>query len=1119
MSGLATPAAFDVLGPLPTGTTLLEAAAGTGKTWTIAALVTRFVAEGAADLRGALLVTFGRAATRELRERVRERLTQARDALAPEARATAPGHPDPVVAFLAAAPAIEVEARYRRLLAATADLDAATVVTTHRFCQLVIQGLGSAASADPGTQLVEDIGDLVTDVAADLYLRKWAAIGDPAFSWEIARKIARTAAGDTHAELTPRPAQFDGVADTRARFAERVRAEVATRLRAHRAMSFDDLLRELRDVLVDTETGEVVAAQMRGRYGLVLVDEFQDTDPVQWEILRRAFHGHCTLVLIGDPKQAIYAFRGGDVQSYLDAAGHAASRATLARNFRSDPRLLDGLAALFAGATLGHDLIRVAPVQPGRSETLLRSTRPPVQVRLMPSEKLPTDRYGVPKAPDARRAVVADLANEIVRRLQSGELLAAEPGAEPKPIAPGDLAVLVRANSQAEQVRDALIAAGVPAVLRATTNVFGTAAARDWAVLLEAIEQPHWTARIRRLALSCFVGHDAAALDTGGDRDTERLAEQVRLWSTLLADCGVAALFAAVDTTHRTTARLLAERGGERQLTDLRHIADVLHQAAAAEGLGPAALLTWLRRRMVEAERSEPGAERSRRLDSDAAAVQVVTVHTSKGLEFPLVYLPFAWNRYVEPPEVALYHDADGRRCRDVGGTSGPDWSSVLRAHRREDAGEDLRLLYVAATRARSALTVWWCRSTVTAESALHRLVFTPVGAPIPTDAVLVPDDATAQKTLRERFADAPSVEVLAAESGPPLHWTAPAAAGESLSAATFARVLETGWRRTSYSGLTALAHDRAGHPPALPPEADVEEAGTVDEPDGADHPPVAGPIDSAPAPAFALLPGGAAFGSLVHEVLEHVDPAGSEADVLAACVEELRRAPIADLEASALASALGPVLHTPLGPLADGLTLAEVGTANRLCELDFELPLLGGDAPLGKLYLGELADVLRSGLSAADPVAPWVDRLAHADLADQSLVGYLTGSIDVVLRVGGGRDARYLVVDYKTNRLHPAGTEPRLWHYRDEAMARAMHDADYPLQALLYQIALHRYLTWRHPGYVPERNLGGSLYLFLRGMAGPDMPRDDGIPGVFQWRPPAAVVVACSTLLARGVR
>ncbi|MGQ0467758.1 MAG: UvrD-helicase domain-containing protein [Sporichthyaceae bacterium] len=1113
MSAATAPTAFEILDPLPSGTTLLEASAGTGKTWTIAALVTRFVAEGSVELRDALLVTFGRAATRELRERVRERLTEARDALAPERRAGAAEHGDPVVRWLAKADAVEVAARHDRLTRATADLDAATVVTTHRFCQLVIQGLGSAAGADPGTELVEDIGELVEEVAGDLYLRKWAAAGEPDFGWKDALAIARAAAFDSHATLVP--AAAEGVPAIRARFADAVRREVANRLQARRAMSFDDLLAHLRNVLAHPNDGPLVAERLRSRYRLVLVDEFQDTDPVQWEILHAAFHGHSTLVLIGDPKQAIYAFRGGDVQSYLAASTKADRRATLATNWRSDPGLLRGLDALFAGSALGDDRIAVAPVLPGRDAPLLTGPAP-VRLRVLPSASANPTQDGLMRAPEARRRIAEDLADEVVARLTADDLLSDAPGVPGRPIEPGDIAVLVQKNAQAEQVRDALVAVGVPAVLRATSNVFATSAAADWAVLLEALEQPHRTGRVRRLAVTAFVGSDARKLADGGDDAHDLLAERVRSWGDLLATAGVAALFTAVDAAYGTTARLLGQRGGERALTDLRHVADVLHQASVAQGLGPAALLTWLRRRIAEADRPDTPTERSRRLDSDAAAVQIVTVHSSKGLEFPLVFVPFAWDRWPKTPEIALFHDPSGARCRDVGGPDGPGWSAALRAHRQEDAGEDLRLFYVAATRARCSLTLWWARSSTTAGSALHRLLFGATAASSPPEQVAPPqDDAAALHVLTRRLRDAAGdVAVVPVTPRAAVAWTVPAGDVAQPRRARFDRTVETDWRRTSYSGLTAVAHDRAATP--APADLDADGVGTVDEPEareGNHDEPAAHP----PAPPFAVLPGGAAFGTLVHEVLERVDPAGGFDELLEACTAAMRYTPIRDLEPAVLAQTLGPVLHTPLGLAADGLTLAELGTADRLCELEFELPLLGGDVPAGTLRLGELAAVLDEGLPADDPVRSWVPRLTGPDLAGEPLIGYLTGSIDVVLRVGDGADTRYLVVDYKTNRLHPQEVEPTLWYYRSEAMAAAMHHADYPLQALLYQVALHRYLTWRHPGYDPERQLGGALYLFLRGMPGPAADGSGDVPGVFAWTPPPAVVVACSELLAKG--
>ncbi|HXV94369.1 MAG TPA: exodeoxyribonuclease V subunit beta, partial [Pseudonocardia sp.] len=270
--------------------------------------------------------------------------------------------------------------------------------------------------------------------------------------------------------------------------------------------------------------------------------------------------------------------------------------------------------------------------------------------------------------------------------------------------------------------------------------------------------------------------------------------------------------------------------------------------------------------------------------------------------------------------------------------------------------------------------------------------------------------------------------------------------------------------------------------------------------------------------------------GTLVHAVLETADLTAGElgAELAAHARAQLAVRPTAGVDPTALAAALVPVALTPLGPLAGGLRLADIAPRDRLAELDFELPLAGGDAagregPAAALTLGALVPLLREHLAPADPLARYPDLLAAPGTAAQPLRGYLTGSIDAVLRLPGA-SPRFAVVDYKTNWLGPVGPEGpeplTAAHYAPPLLAEAMMSAHYPLQALLYAVALHRFLRWRLPGYDPERHLGGVLYLFLRGMCGPQTPTVDGVPcGVFAWEPSAALVVALSELLHRGAR
>jgi exodeoxyribonuclease V beta subunit len=271
----------------------------------------------------------------------------------------------------------------------------------------------------------------------------------------------------------------------------------------------------------------------------------------------------------------------------------------------------------------------------------------------------------------------------------------------------------------------------------------------------------------------------------------------------------------------------------------------------------------------------------------------------------------------------------------------------------------------------------------------------------------------------------------------------------------------------------------------------------------------------------MADLPVGATFGSLVHAVLEHTDPAAPDhgGDLRAALLEQVAaqrvRWPV-DLDDEVLADALVAVCDSPLGPLVGDATLRDIGVADRMAELDFELPLAGGDSRSGRSsssrpLLSALGPVLREHLPPGDPLLPYADVLDDPAYAEQVLAGYLTGSVDVVLRAGG----RFVVVDYKTNWLGMPDEELTSHHYRPEALAEAMTHSSYPLQALLYAVVLHRFLRWRLRGYDPETHLGGVMYLYLRGMCGPETPRYDGHPpGVFSWNPPVTLVESVSALL-----
>ncbi|WP_205709381.1 UvrD-helicase domain-containing protein [Kineococcus siccus] len=1123
----------DLAGPLPTGTTVLEASAGTGKTYTIAGLVTRYVAEGHARMDELLVVTFGRAATGELRTRVRERLVAARTALATPGDESLQGD-DVVLRSLARGSAEEVQERHARLSAALASFDAATVATVHQFCQQVLASLGTAADVDPTATLVESLSDVLEEVCDDLYVRfaafaaRQGATSLP-FDRAAALRIAKEAVGHPEARLEPSRRVAGSEADLRVRFAAKVRAEVESRKQAGRVVSFDDLLGLLRDALAADVTGPAACERLRRRYSVVLVDEFQDTDEVQWEVLRRAFHGVRPLVLIGDPKQAIYRFRGADVRSYLDAARVAGTRATLSTNHRSDPLVLAGVQTLLRGAALGQEGIVVLPVAAAHTApALLPGDATPVRVRVLPRAGLPVNSTGVPLVPAVRAAVAEDVASQVASVLAEGLEVRPRAGGA-RPLAAGDVAVLVRTGHQAVLVQEALQRRGVPCVLSRGPSVFTTPAAREWVVLLEALEQPHRTQRVRRLALSGFVGTSAAALDAAGDAATDELSAQLRQWAQVLSERGVAGLFAVVGEQHALAGRLLGRSGGERLFTDLRHVSETLHAEAVAAGLGLASLLSWLRARVEDAG-SDVDQERSRRLDTDRAAVQIATVHTSKGLEFEVVCVPYGWDEAGggAKDRLPLSHDPDGHRVLHVGGPGAPGYAECCAGEDADGAGEELRLLYVALTRAVSRVVLWWAPSTKTIRGPLHRLLFAPDPQHVP-EAVPVPSDAAVRARLEEFAVPGSGIVVQTATPDAVAAAPAPPAPeGPELRPAVFGGHVDGAWRRTSYSGLTRAVHETAHASVAsetdeavLDDEVDLEDTADLeDDAVGAGDPHEAWRLVPAP---LADLPAGAEFGTLVHEVLEHFDPAS--ADPLGDLARLARQglAP-AFVDVDLLAQGLLAATATPLGPLADHRRLLDVAAADRLVEMDFELPLGGGDdagreGSPPRARLEDVAALLRRHLPPGDPVAPYAAALAEPVLGSESLSGYLTGSVDAVLRVVSEDGPRYLVVDYKTNRLAGPGEPLTAWHYRPAALDDAVRAAHYPLQALLYCVAVHRFLRWRQPGYDPDRHLGGVLYLFLRGMCGsePAVPAGSAPPGVWSWKPPAALVTDLSDLLARG--
>lgn len=1119
-------AEFDATGPLPTGTTVLEASAGTGKTYAIVSLAVRYLADGV-DIDRLLMVTFSRAASNELRERMRSRIAECLAALDdPSGDAD-----DEVIAALRAGSDAEVDLRRRRLDRAMSDFDAATVATTHTFCNRMLSALGFLGERTQGYPIEENVDDLVAELARDLYLARFAGDVADAPPIDVVTKVTKEAVAEPLTRLAPTADEADEAAGVRLELARDARAEITARKRLARIRTYDDLQNVLHAIVTDLELGPVARDRIREQFSVVLIDEFQDTDPQQWDIVRTCFHGQLPLVLVGDPKQSIYAFRGAEVRSYLNAVQEADSQQRLGTNWRSDGPLVDALGTLFTGAAFGHPQIAFHPVHARQSTSRVHAgaegeepaeagaarLAAPLRIRMF----LESDLRGPEQAHVLlRRKVTEDVADDIAALLNSPVTIDA-PGGRRR-VQPGDVAILVRANSAVEPLQGALAERGIASVVRSGMSIFKTPAARHWWYVLEAIEQPSRSSRVRLAALTPLLGVDAADLDAGGDEKAAQerefeLAGTLAELGRVFTEGGFASMAARLYDHYDTERRVLSSDGGERLLTDLRQLADLANRRATSHAGGLPALVAWLAEQIDDRSGLRHGGAQTRRLDRDTRAVQIMTIHASKGLEFPIVYAPFAWDGARRPSRDTFAFHADGIRHLDVGGLKAPGARRREALALAEDAGEDLRLLYVALTRARSQVVTWWGPSFVTDQGALHRLLFTAQARaravqagldaqPIDLRVPLPSDDQEAIATVREVVAGAgAAVSVEAAGRHESTRWApdgGPAEAPE-LAVAEFTRDIDQQWRRTSYSAIVADAHARAYGGESLVQIGSEAEDGLVeDEPTGlADDPagePAAGEPAAGGTPSLMNgLPFGAGFGTLVHDVLEHIDTGAVD---LAVQVRErtaegaLRRG--VEIDVDRLATALLGVLTTPLG-FGD---LASIGPADRLAEVDFELPLA---AP--GFGLDAVGDLLAEHLPADDPLRDYAEVVRG--VSAERFRGYLTGSIDSVLRTA---DGRFVVVDYKTNRLRPG--DLTVEDFGAQAMAAEMMTANYPLQALLYSVALHRYLRWRLPDYEPSRHLGPVQYHFVRGMSGPQNPPGCG---VFEWHPPAALVQALSDLLA----
>lgn len=1216
------------------GLFLIEAAAGTGKTYNIQNLVVRAVLERDIPIEKLLVVTYTRAAAAELAGRIRQVLSGTLAAL--EKRLPPESGREAQLVARALETLTSEECR-KRLRTALFDFDAATVTTIHGFCQKVLRENAFESGILFSRELDNDCAELLEKLADDLYRREFYPDDDARHSAlrqallrqagytaerlaELAlRRIARPdlvirsnaeAGTDPAADLeelaegfgelrreelpeclanfpylfnkpfsgkdfdrfiaayekfradgvptgeflqllaafTPEaltealcarkksgaPSQFAALeqrqealagileqpesqrifrlAELAPRFGDTVLLAAVEELLAayDRAkqqanlQTFDDMIRDVHRALMEPESR--LQRSLQQQYPLGIVDEFQDTDPIQYAIFKKIFIDPAepggaapaaTLFLVGDPRQAIYGFRGGDIDTYNRAADdvfrYGGAKYTLTRNFRSAAGMIEAVNLLFSrhASPFASERITLpeisAPAKPelgNRPESALlvagREDRRPLRITDLP------DSDG-----DACLAAAVEIANAL---LCDDTLHIPPRGDTPeRRLRPGDIAILVKKWSEAYALKPLLAARMIPSVFSNSESVYRSDEARELLTVLAAIAAPERSGEVLA-ALATGLGGCGLAelLRLGSEEGSNELAEHQTAFARLRREWRpetFIVMFSGLLKYFDIPARFARQEGGERKLANLHQLGDLLQQESSRRKLSINALLNFLSD-AVEGRIDDSSDEVKQILESDRDSVKITTVHSSKGLEYPVVILP------------SLFRFATG--SRSPGGNFHEDGHLVYELHaagsmneREHDEAtmENLRLAYVALTRAKYRCHVLWGKDGASSycNSPLDWLVkfreATPEEAAHPTRFLKMRKDAPRLLPVELEEKKLPvSTQVYRPELDrsrqlAPWEWNH--------------RVLRDHYRIASFSSLSPAASGR------LDP-AD----------DGADHDD-SQPEEQLPAlpetapeknPALAL-PGGKAFGNAVHEILEELDFTapidalrelaarklrfygllsgdGSGADrerldAVAAMVERTRRAPLHDAQ-------------------GDGFTLSQIGRADRLSELRF---LFGFGQ---KFRTGEIAELLGDYAEREFRFTDWPEWNTPVD------GGFLNGFIDLVFRRRTASGDRYCLVDWKTNRLdgEPANFTPA-------RLPAAMSHSYYFLQYLFYTVALVKFLRRTFGKFDAEDyrdRFGGVYYLFLRGIRAGQSPNGDG---VFFTRPDFELVTALEALIS----
>ncbi|WP_180798239.1 exodeoxyribonuclease V subunit beta [Vibrio parahaemolyticus] len=1153
------------------GARLIEASAGTGKTFTIAGLYLRLLlGHGSAETRHRvpltvdqiLVVTFTEAATAELRDRIRARIHDARIAFARGQSSDAVIQPL-LNEFDDHKQAAEI------LLQAERQMDEAAVYTIHGFCQRMLTQNAFESGSRFNNEFVTDESHLKAQVVADYWRRNFYPLpftlaGEIRQLWSspsvllsdisnyltgaplsLSVPAMKGSLADLHTEnlkkidelkaqwresqddfLTlisdsdinkrsytkkslptwleavnawaatettgydypdklekfaqnvllektpkgsaPQHAVFEAIetflanpislkAPLLVHAIEHCRVMLANAKNQKQWLSFDDLLTQL-SASIDTDESELLAARIRTLYPVAMIDEFQDTDPLQYSIFSRIYlnNPECGLFMIGDPKQAIYGFRGADIFTYIKARNQVSAHYTLGTNWRSSADMVQAVNQVFAlpdspfiyDSDIPFLPVKYSPNAEKRIWTMGGQKQPALTYWLQEADDKP-----LPKGEYLTRMTEATASQiqTILTQAQQGQACLVN-GEKQKAVQAGDIAVLVRTGSEGRMIKQALADQGIASVyLSNRDSVFTSSVAQDLQRLLQAVLTPENDRALRASLASELFALDAASLDALNNDEVvwENAVNEFKEYRKLWVQRGVLPMLRAVISKRHIAERLLEEgassqgENGERVLTDLMHIGELLQQASN-ELDSDHGLLRWLAQSISDAENGLGGSDdQIQRLESERNLVQIVTIHKSKGLEYDLVFLPFVFS-YREASEAKYYDAANDRMVLDITGND----ASMKQAD-KERLAEDLRLIYVALTRAVYACFIGASplrngRSTKE-PTGVHR---SAIGYLIQNGQEGGINDLHQGLTQQQDELDC----VVVADPPQQLEekYVAPQEEIYDLSAKELQNPIDRNWRITSYSGLVKQGSHHVEH------DATIEITGfDIDSSEEQDEADLVEPERS-----IFTFPRGARPGTFLHSLFEEIEftqPATTEENTQ--IILGLMESEQLDEEwLPILQQLIDTVLATPLD--GKSLLLNQKAPSQRLVEMEFLLPIEVLSAP-----------ALNRVIQRHDPLSA-----KAGDLGFQTVQGMLKGFIDLVFEHQG----KYYVLDWKSNHLGDDVT-----HYHGEALKSAMADHRYDLQYQIYALALHRFLRSRLANYQYEQHFGGVYYLFLRGMDG----------------------------------